>query len=163
MCAELQGKKVTNLKINLCLTHSPNHRHPLTLKALQKNNLRKVFLKKIYFKYHFVCSVYVFARMAFFLCFLVTILVFIHRYYSMMMVRVKCGTGRSSGSRIRRIRGSTAVRFSSYSWLFQDQVFVFLLSSLGRPLQAMRVWWQTGTLYNRAGVAPVRLNTVYAL
>ena len=60
---------------------------------------------------------------------------------------------------------SVAVRqsVSSYSWLFQDQVFVFLLSSLGRPLQAMRVWWQTGTLYNRAGVAPVRLNTVYAL
>ena len=56
MCAELQGKKVTNLKINLCLTHSPNHRHPLTLKALQKNNLRKVFLKKIYFKYHFVSN-----------------------------------------------------------------------------------------------------------
>ena len=76
---------------------------------------------------------------------------------------VKCGTGQSSGSRIRRIRGSTAVRFSSYSWLFQDQVFVFLLSSLGCPLQAMKVWWQTGTLYNRAGVAPVRLNTVYAL
>ena len=44
---------------------------------------------------------------------------------------VKCGTGQSSGSRIRRIRGSTAVRFSSYSWLFQDQVFVFLLTSLG--------------------------------
>ena len=66
MCAELQGKKVTNLKINLCLTHSPNHRHPLTLKALQKNNLRKVFLKKNYFEYHFVCSMYVFARMAFY-------------------------------------------------------------------------------------------------
>ena len=76
---------------------------------------------------------------------------------------VKCGTGQSSGSRICRICGSTAVRFSSYSWLFQDQVFVFLLSSLGCPLQAMKVWWQTGTLYNRAGVAPVRLNTVYAL
>ena len=60
---------------------------------------------------------------------------------------------------------SVAVRqsVSSYSWLFQDQVFVFLLSSLGCPLQAMKVWWQTGTLYNRAGVAPVRLNTVYAL
>ena len=25
------------------------------------------------------------------------------------------------------------------------------------------VWWQTGTLVNRAGVAPVRLNKVYAL
>ena len=72
---------------------------------------------------------------------------FIDIYYIMMMV--KCGTGQSSGSRIRRIRGSTAVRFSSYSWLFQDQVFVFLLSSLGRPLQAMR-----------CGGRPVRFITV---
>ena len=102
-----------------------------------------------------------FFKIFFFKFFLVTILVFIHRYIYYIM-SVKCGTGQSSGSRIRRIRGSTAVRFSSYSWLFQDQVFVFLLSSLGCPLQAMKVWWQTGTLYNRAGVALVRLNTVYA-
>ena len=40
---------------------------------------------------------------------------------------------------------------------------MFLLSSLGRPLQVVRVWWQTGTRVNRAGVVPVRLNTVYAL
>ena len=53
--------------------------------------------------------VFFFFFLLFFKCFLVTILVFIHRYYSMMMV--KCGTGRSSGSRIRRILGSTAVCF----------------------------------------------------
>ena len=40
---------------------------------------------------------------------------------------------------------------------------MFLQGSLDRTLQDVRVWWQTGTLYNRAGVAPVRLNTVYAL
>ena len=45
----------------------------------------------------------------------------------------------------------------------QDQAFVFLQSSLDRTLQSVRVWWQTGTLVNRTGVAPVRLNKVYAL
>ena len=53
--------------------------------------------------------------------------------------------------------------FSSCPCLYQVQAFCFLLVSLGQPLQHVRVWWQTGTLYNRAGVAPVRLNTVYAL
>ena len=96
----------------------------------------------------------------FFLCFLVTILVFIHRYYSMMMVRVKCGTGRSSGSRIRRIRGSTAVRFLIFLAVPGSG---FCVSAIIPGPSPMRVWWQTGTLYNRAGVAPVRLNTVYAL
>ena len=42
-------------------------------------------------------------------------------------------------------------------WI-QDRVFVLLQASLGRPLQVCeRVWWQTGTLFNRAGVVPVRL------
>ena len=40
---------------------------------------------------------------------------------------------------------------------------LFLRASLGRPLQVVRVWWRTGTLFNRAGVVPVRFNTVYAL
>ena len=40
---------------------------------------------------------------------------------------------------------------------------LFLRASLGRPLQVVRVWRRTGTLFNRAGVVPVRFNTVYAL
>ena len=79
----------------------------------------------------------------------------------MMMVRVKYGTGRSSGSGFTENRGS-ALGFLIFLSGSRIGFFVFLQFSLGRPLQVARVRWQTGTLYNRAGVAPVRLNTVYA-
>ena len=62
-----------------------------------------------------------------------------------MMVKYEAG----------RSRGEEFVEFmavpqpvSSFPWLFQGQVFLFPLSSLGRPLQAYEVWWQTGALFN---------------
>ena len=45
---------------------------------------------------------------------------------------------------------------------FQDQAFCLSASLPGPHLAVDEVWWQTGTLVNRAGVVPVRLNTVYA-
>ena len=63
---------------------------------------------------------------SFFICFLVTILVFIHRYIYYIMMMVKCGTGQSSGSRFRRIRGSTAVRFLYAKAFFVCCIDIFI-------------------------------------
>ena len=43
------------------------------------------------------------------------------------------------------------------------RLFYFRYPPWAVPCRLMRVRWQTGTLYNRTGVVPVRLNTVYAL
>ena len=48
-------------------------------------------------------------------------------------------------------------------WI-QDRYFCFSAILPGpSPAGSERVWWRTGTLFNRAGVVPVRFNTVYAL
>ena len=76
--------------------------------------------------------------------------------------------GAGAGQRGGLIRlESLAVLYGSFSsssclW-YQDRAFVFPLGSLGLPCSVWGVVWQTGTLFNRTGVVPVRLNTVYAL
>ena len=61
------------------------------------------------------------------------------------------------------IRGSAFVFPHTPVWI-QDRYFCFSAILPGpSPAGSERVWWRTGTLFNRAGVVPVRFNTVYAL
>ena len=71
--------------------------------------------------------------------------------------------GWSGRELIRRIVGSTSIGFPHIPVWVQDRVFEFLLAFPGpSPAGCEGVRWQTGTLFNRTGVVPVRLNTVYA-
>jgi len=95
----------------------------------------------------------------------VTILVFIIHTYTwhilLMKVVMRMERGGSTG---RSLDFSVAVLSLFLILLaFQDQAFCLSASLPGPHLAVDEVWWQTGTLVNRAGVVPVRLNTVYAL
>ena len=63
------------------------------------------------------------------------------------------------------VDGEVAVSIVSSSFLLpicRVRCFVLLRCPLGLPPAGYDVVWQTGTLFNRTGVVPVRLNTVYA-
>ena len=65
-------------------------------------------------------------------------------------------------------RAVVGERGSVNPWQYLHRFFLMSLSisgsgsGSGQPLQLVKEW-QTGTLFNRTGVVPVRLNTVYAL